>query len=92
VQIGPTSDCTAAAGIHVCRGRHGHYVAVEAALLGGVFVSPNAAKRFALDEVKRRPALRAYCDLGTGADRGRCRGHLPQGLGLASAFVVENRR
>jgi hypothetical protein len=36
----------------ISRDRHGHWVAVEAhGLLGGVFVSREAAERFALDEV-----------------------------------------
>ena len=36
----------------ICRDRHGHWLAVEAhGLLGGVFLSSNAAERFALREV-----------------------------------------
>jgi hypothetical protein len=40
----------------ICRDRPGHWVAVEVhGLLGGVFVSRQAAERFALDEVNDAP-------------------------------------
>jgi|HubBroStandDraft_6_1064221.scaffolds.fasta_scaffold3954252_1 hypothetical protein len=40
----------------ICRDRHGHWLAVEAhGLLGGVFVSRQAAERYALHEADDDP-------------------------------------